>query len=92
MQNTKNFVLIAALAVFFAFLYQIFNQADTQSNIKAITYSEFIHAIENGEIQNAIITDRTVVGEYKTGSQFETQTTGDNATLADRLVIILLPL
>ena len=85
MQNTKNFVLIIALAVFFAVLYQIFNQADMQSGVKAISYSEFTNSIQNGEIQSATIMDRIVEGEYKTGSKFMTQTTGDPA-LADRLV------
>lgn len=84
MSNTKNFILIATLFVVFAFLYQVFNQADMQSNVKKLTYSEFTHRIEAGDIQSADIAGKTVEGQLKTGARFVTQTTGDPA-LADRL-------
>ncbi len=84
MSNTKNFILIATLVVAFAFLYQIFNEANMQSDIKTIPYSEFIHKIDTGDIQNVVIANRVIEGQLKTGAKFVTQTTGDPA-IADRL-------
>ncbi len=84
MSNTKNFILIATLVVAFAFLYQVFNEANMQSDIKTIAYSEFTHKIDSGDIQNVVIANRVIEGQLKTGAKFVTQTTGDPA-IADRL-------
>jgi cell division protease FtsH len=82
--NTKNFILISTLVVAFAFLYQVFNEANMQSDIKTIAYSEFTHKIDSGDIQNVVIANRVIEGQLKTGAKFVTQTTGDPA-IADRL-------
>ncbi|MFT6073011.1 MAG: cell division protease FtsH [Alphaproteobacteria bacterium] len=80
----KNFFLIAGLVVLLAFLYQIFNDTNTQTNVKQLSYSEFSQSIDSGNIQSAIISDNIVEGQLKSGMEFITNTTGDPA-LADRL-------
>jgi cell division protease FtsH len=80
----KNFFIIAVLVVTFAFLYQIFEQSNIQTNIQQLNYSEFVKNIDNSNIKSVVINDDIVEGYLKSGTKFVTLTAGD-PSLADRL-------
>ncbi len=65
----KNLVLWLVIAGVLVFVFSNFNQ---QQSTKALNYSEFVTAVENGDIKKVKIDGLTITGEKLNGDKFQT--------------------
>jgi cell division protease FtsH len=65
----KNLVLWLVIAGVLVFVFSNFNQ---QQPTKALNYSEFVAAVENGDVKKVKIDGLTIAGERLNGDKFQT--------------------
>ncbi len=79
----KNIILWVVIAVV---LISVFNNfSPPQVSSQQIPYSEFIQRVENGEIKEVVIDDRTIHGSTQGGEKFSTYSPGDPGLVGDLL-------
>jgi cell division protease FtsH len=79
----KNLLLWVVIALV---LMMVFNNfGPRQPNTQSIQYSEFIHAVQAGQIERVVIEGRTIKGAKQDGTPFVTYNPGDNGLIGDLL-------
>jgi cell division protease FtsH len=71
----KNMALWLVIAFIMVFLFNIIS--GTQGVIKNISYSEFLQAVQSGEVESVIIKQEKLNGQYMDGTQFESYAPND---------------
>jgi cell division protease FtsH len=74
-QMSKNLALWLVLVLIFLFLFNIFNKQHGRE--PEIIFSEFIAAVDRGEIQEVTIQGHNIQGKYRNGERFKTFTPND---------------
>ena len=64
----KNLILWVVIAVV---LLSVFNNFSTRPTPQSLTYSQFVEAVEMGEVDSVSIDGQIVTGTNKSGSKFE---------------------
>ncbi len=72
---SKNLALWLVLVLIFLFLFNIFNKQHGRE--PEIIFSEFIAAVDRGEIQEVTIQGHNIQGKYRNGERFKTFTPND---------------
>jgi len=65
----KNFILWAVIA---AVLMMVFNNFQNVGRGKELSYSEFITAVESGQVERVTISGQSITGQSSSGESFET--------------------
>lgn len=65
----KNFILWAVIA---AVLMMVFNNFQNVGRGKELSYSEFITAVESGQVERVTISGQSITGQSSSGENFET--------------------
>jgi cell division protease FtsH len=79
----KNIILWVVIAVVLISVFNNFSPPQVAS--QQIPYSEFIQRVENGEIKEVVIDDRTIHGSTQGGEKFSTYSPGDPGLVGDLL-------
>ncbi len=74
-QGSKNWALWVVLGVVFLLLINLFSKQ--QGGEPEIVFSEFLAAVERGEVQEVTIQGHKIQGKYQGGEQFSTFTPDD---------------
>ncbi len=74
-QMSKNLALWLVLVLIFLFLFNIFSKQHGRE--PEIIFSEFIAAVDRGEIQEVTIQGHNIQGKYRNGERFKTFTPND---------------
>jgi cell division protease FtsH len=69
-QMSKNVALLLVLAVIVLFVMSVFNKQHGRDS--EVIFSEFIAAVERGEVQEVTIQGHTLQGKYRNGERFKT--------------------
>jgi cell division protease FtsH len=67
---SKNVALLLVLAVIVLFVMSVFNKQHGRDS--EVIFSEFIAAVERGEVQEVTIQGHTLQGKYRNGERFKT--------------------
>ncbi|WP_430461820.1 ATP-dependent zinc metalloprotease FtsH [Thalassolituus sp. LLYu03] len=79
----KNFILWAVIA---AVLMMVFNNFQNVGRGKELSYSEFISAVQSGQVERVTIAGQTITGLNSSGEGFETILPGYDDKLMDTLL------
>nr|WP_280938414.1 ATP-dependent zinc metalloprotease FtsH [Thioflexithrix psekupsensis] len=79
----KNLLLWVVIALV---LMMVFNNfGPRQPNTQSMQYSEFIQAVQAGQVERVVIEGRTIKGSKQDGTPFITYNPGDNGLIGDLL-------
>jgi len=79
----KNLLLWVVIALV---LMMVFNNfGPRHANNQSIEYSQFINAVQSGQVERVVIEGRTIKGIKQDGSPFVTYNPGDNGLIGDLL-------
>src|SRR3989304_7342130 len=67
---SKNLALWLVLGLFFLLLFNVFNKQHGRE--PEIVFSEFVSAVEKGDVLEVTIQGHNIQGKYKTGERFRT--------------------
>ncbi|GAB6053213.1 ATP-dependent zinc metalloprotease FtsH [Magnetospira thiophila] len=84
MNFSRNLALWIIIGVLLFALFQIFQSASQQPARSSQSYTEFLTAVETGEVTNVTIQGRNIYGNYRDGRPFTTYAP-DDPKLIDRL-------
>ena len=80
----KNFVLWIIIGLLLVALFNLFQNGSNQGPQASVPYSQFLAAVENGEIREVTIEGQQISGRYSSGGSFSTYAPNDPG-LVDRL-------
>lgn len=84
--NGRNLLIWGLVVVIFLVALQLFSSPATQSQVRELTYTEFVQQLENGSVASAEVSKTQVSGKLSNGDDFVTTITeSGQATIADRL-------
>lgn len=84
--NGRNLLIWGLVVVVFLVALQLFSSPATQSQVKELTYTQFVEQLDNGAVASAEVSKTQVSGKLDDGSEFATTITeSGQATIADRL-------
>jgi cell division protease FtsH len=69
-QMSKNLALWLVLGLIFLLLFNVFNKQSGRE--PEVVFSEFLTAVEKGDVQEVIIQGQNIQGKFKTGERFRT--------------------
>ena len=69
-QMSKNLALWLVLGLIFLLLFNVFNKQHGRE--PEVVFSEFVSAVEKGDVQEVTIQGHNIQGKYKTGERFRT--------------------
>ena len=69
-QVSKNLALWLVLVLVFLFLFNIFSKQHGRD--PEVIFSEFMAAVDRGEVQEVTIQGQNLQGKYRTGERFRT--------------------
>ena len=72
MNKGKNLFLWLAILVVITFAYNVLNDKIGQNNYSNYAFSEFLTKVEDGQISDVIIQNRTIQGHFNDGTSFTT--------------------
>lgn len=84
MNVRKNLALWVIIALLVFALFNLFQGSQTRSPHQQINYSEFLGAVESGQIRDVVIQGRNVTGHFSDNRAFQTYTPND-ASLITKL-------
>ncbi|HET6224013.1 MAG TPA: ATP-dependent zinc metalloprotease FtsH [Dongiaceae bacterium] len=84
MNFTKNLALWVVIGILLLALFNLFGGVTSRGPQQEIGYSDFITAVDNGEVENIVINGESITGHYKGGQEFRTTAPQDPA-LVQRL-------
>ncbi|OXT02971.1 cell division protein FtsH [Notoacmeibacter marinus] len=83
--NYRNFVLWAIIAVLLVALFNLFQSPQQRTGGSEVAYSEFIKAVDNGQVESVTISGNRITGKYSDNATgFQTYSPGDEG-LVERL-------
>ncbi|MDV7339118.1 ATP-dependent zinc metalloprotease FtsH [Terasakiella sp. A23] len=91
MNFSRNLALWVIIALLIFALFNLFQSSNPQMDQSTVPFSDFIEAVESGNVQDVVIQDNTVTGTYRDGRKFHSYTPNDPdliATLRDKDVKI----
>ena len=68
-QGSKNIALLLVLGLVFILLFTVFNKHGREPEI---IFSDFLAAVERGEVQEVVIQGHSIQGKYQNGEPFRT--------------------
>ncbi|HIO68999.1 MAG TPA: cell division protein FtsH, partial [Nitrospirales bacterium] len=69
--RSKNLIFWVVIGLFMILLFNLLN-APQRAPIQEVPFSDFITKLEEGEVREVTIIDRTISGVFKEGNQFTT--------------------
>ncbi len=84
MNFSRNLALWVVIAVLLLLLYQVFQGAPEHARDATQSYTEFLGAVQNGEVTSVTIEGRNITGADRNGRPFHTYAP-DDPKLIDRL-------
>lgn len=82
----KNLFLWLIIAVILISVFSNFGQHQFGSNTGKFTYSEFLQAVDRGDVSNVLIEERDITATTKNNSKFVTYIPMEDPTLLSKLV------
>ncbi len=80
-QFQKNLALWLVISLLMIMLFNMMTQKETEQS--QINYTEFLTAVDAGQVSNITFQGNQVLGEYKDGSKFQTYAPMDDALIPD---------
>ncbi|MCW5713739.1 MAG: ATP-dependent zinc metalloprotease FtsH [Bauldia sp.] len=80
--NFRNFALWVIIAVLLVVLFNLFQNPGRQSTGQEIAYSQFLNAVDAGEVRSVTIAGQEITGTYATNAPFQTYMPNDDTLVA----------
>ena len=85
MGNLRNLAFWFVLFILLLMLFRLFSGDASTASSRSTTYSDFVHAVENGQVSRATLDGETVIYTGPNGTEYVTIVPGD-AQISDLLV------
>jgi cell division protease FtsH len=83
--NFQKLAIWVAILVLLAALFNLFNNPAQNRRGSEITYSEFLHAVDSGNVTEATLAGNRISGTMRDGGSFSTYAPPQDPTLVERL-------
>ncbi len=80
-QFQKNLALWLVISLLMIMLFNMMTQKETEQ--KQINYTEFLSAVDAGQVSNITFQGNQLIGEYKDGNKFQTYAPMDDALIPE---------
>jgi len=74
---SRNLALWVIIALLIFALFNLFQSSNQQMDQSSVPFSDFIAAVEDGNVQDVVIQDNTITGTYRDGVRFQSYTPDD---------------
>jgi len=74
---SRNLALWVIIALLIFALFNLFQSSNQQMDQSTVPFSDFITAVEEGNVQDVVIQDNTITGTYRDGIKFHSYTPDD---------------
>ena len=75
--NLRNFALWVIIALLLMALFQMFQSGGSKNSSEVVAFSEFLTEVNNGNVQEVVISGQTIAGKFRNGKNFETYAPDD---------------
>lgn len=77
MNFSRNLALWVIIALLIFALFNLFQSSNQQMDQSSVPFSDFIQAVEEGNVQDVVIQDNTITGTYRDGRKFHSYAPND---------------